>query len=145
MTIADQQRIHDLERTVEGLRAELTKAQEVGSEATNRAVRLAQEAHDARQDLLTAQDQLREVEHALDLATPVRRETYRSVRAVNARMSERILMHDDERIVAVTPTDGSRVIVWVEVVRPAPPTQEEADRTPEGERAVTEEVPGASP
>jgi hypothetical protein len=65
---------------------------------------------------------------------------YRSVRAVQARISERILMHEDERIVGVAPGFNGTLIVYVEAKREAPPTPEEADRTPEGERAVTEEV-----
>lgn len=154
MTIADQRRINDLERTIEALRqSEATALQDLEScqQANQRLVdeiasvrtehaRVVQERFDAINDLDAAQRRINELERAAFVYRPERQ--YRSVRPVLAHISERILMHEDERIVSTTPGVGNNVIVWVESLRPEPEAPE-ADRTPEGEREVTEEEPGA--
>jgi len=125
MTIADQRRINYLEH-------ELAAA--VASHAL-----VVEEATARLRDLVAAQERVVALERQIE-AMGNAPDTWRSVRPVRARISERILLHPDERIVNTQPIEGNSVIVWVECERPAPPTQEEADRTPEGERAVTEEV-----
>jgi len=78
---------------------------------------------------------------AVKFATPERRRgAYRSVRSVEALIGQRISIGTEERIVGVSPGYNGKIIVWVEMDRSAPVSIEEADRTPEGERAVTEEV-----
>lgn len=115
------------------------------SEATNRAVRLAQEAHDLRQDLLRAQDRaadaerrVSDLEHAAMFYVPP--PTYHSIRSVERVTGQRFDLASDERIVGVSPGYNGKLIVWLASAREAPPTEEEATRTPEGERAVTEDV-----